>query len=507
MTQAAVATPVQHFALQTGLSLRALVSALLGLFAFDNILFLHFCGLSLGPTIGLALLSVGAITSLCTKISAELPLVSLRTVIMAFLISVVLFALGGEGRFFYANTDWQIRDAVLRDMAANPWPFAYDIRGTAYFLRAPVGLYLLPAMLGGSAELAMLVSNALRLAILMALAWHLFKGTRERFIALAVFLLFSGWDLVGTAIYASLGGHPSWDHIEAWNIGSQYSSHVTQAFWVPQHAIAGWTCAVAFMLWRKGMVPIGVFAASIPLVAIWSPLAIMGAVPFAVFAGILALKRGVVTWNDFSLAALAFAISLPALLYLRIDAASVGMRVHSMGIAVWVLCVGLEVLPFAWPLLRESGSRRSDRPVVLLILLLLLVMPLVQVGVSVDFQMRASIMPLALLAIFFANWICELCEETPVRILGIAYALLALTLGAPTPILEVRRALVNGTSPPPRCSLAGVWNKEDGMIVPYAMYLAPVSRLPAVLGNIPVTAGRSDPQKCWDRKWVTPSAG
>src|SRR5206468_2185555 len=164
-----------------------------------------------------------------------------------------------------------------------------------------------------------------------------------------------------------------------------------------------------------------------------------------------------------------------------------------------------EVLPFAWPLLRGSDTGQADRPVILLIVLLLLLMPLLQIGVSVDFQMRASIMPLALLAILFAQWLCKLLERKPAPQLTIAYALLAIILGAPTPLLEVRRALVNGPSPRPRCSLIGVWNKQDGMVVPYATYLAPVSKLPPGLQGIPVTAGRSDPDECWDRKWVVPT--
>ena len=207
------------------------------------------------------------------------------------MISLALFALGGEGRFFYANSDWQVRDAVLHDMATNVWPFAYDLHGTAYFVRAPLGTYLLPAMFGTRCELVLLISNSLRLALVLTLAWHLFKSKRERAITLAVFILFSGWDVVGTAIYSALGAHLSWINIERRNFSYQYSSHVTQAFWVPQHAIAGWACALAFLLWRKGLVPIGFFAAMIPLVAIWSPLAIIGAIPFAILAGFEVLRR------------------------------------------------------------------------------------------------------------------------------------------------------------------------------------------------------------------------
>ena len=42
---------------------------------------------------------------------------------------------------------------------------------------------------------------------------------------------------------------PIWLHLEQW-AGLQFSGHLTQAFWVPQHALAGWFFAAFYMLWR-----------------------------------------------------------------------------------------------------------------------------------------------------------------------------------------------------------------------------------------------------------------
>lgn len=504
MSEATVAIALERPAAQAGLTVRSMATGLLGLFALDNLLLLHFWGLPLPLTAALGIVTGWGIWALSARIPDNLPVVPVRSLALAFAIAAALLVLGGEGRFFYANIDWQIRDAVLRDMASNPWPFAYDIGGTAYFLRAPIGMYLLPAMFGAQADAALLLSNVVRLGLLLALAWHLFEAPRERALSLVVFILFSGWDVVGTAIYSMLGAHMSWDHLEPWDFGYQYSSHITQIFWVPQHAIAGWACAVFYLLWRKGIVPVAMFAASIPLLAIWSPLAIMGAVPFALFAAWHVLRRGAIDWNDVCLAGLAVAIALPALLYLQIDAASVGMHLLRTNPMIWALCVGLEVMPFAVPLLRERKASATDWPTLRLIVDVLLVMPLVQVGVSSDFQMRASIMPLALLAIFFAQWIWRLLNEKPARTTAIGYASVAVLLGAATPLLEVRRAVVNPPSPRPLCSLIGVWHKQDNMIVPYSVYLATVSKLPPTLRHVPMVAGGSDPEKCWDRAWVLP---
>jgi len=502
MSQAAAAIAAERPAMRLGLSVRTLTVALLSLFAADNLLLLHFWGLPLAATAGLAFLASSAIWMLSRKIPDALPAVPPNVFAVALLVSLGLFALGGEGRFFYANTDWQVRESVLRDLATNPWPFAYSLGGKAYFLRAPIGTYLLPALFGTHAEIMLLISNALRLTLLLTLGWHLFDGRVQRAIALGICILFSGWDAVGTALYSALGANLTWDHIEPWNFGFEYSSNVTLAFWAPQHAIAGWTCALAFMLWRKGLVPLGAFAASIPLVAIWSPLAVMGAIPFAVFAGVSALRRKAFDLNDVGLGALAVALALPALVYLQIDAVSVGTHWFAIHPLVWVACIVFEVLPFTVPLLRKPAS--SDKPLVLLILTVLMAMPLVQIGEYSDFQMRASIMPLALLSTLFAQWMCRIRQETPVRTAALVYAIIAVALGAATPVLEIKRAVVNAPSPQPLCSLVGVWTKQDMVDVTRATYLAPVSKLPPALRGVPVTAGQFDPARCWDREWALP---
>ncbi|QIK79460.1 hypothetical protein G7077_11650 [Sphingomonas piscis] len=490
---------------KAGLPPLSVASCLLGLFAIDNLLLLHFLGLPLWALAGLIAVLVMALTWLCGRFPADGAPIPYCAVVAAFLLALALCALGGEGRFFYSNVDWQVRDAVLRDLATHPWPFAYDIGGTPYFLRAPIGLYLAPAMSGRHAEIALLLWSSLHLAGIFNLAWHLFERGHQRIIAAIVFVLFSGWDVVGTAIYSALGLNLPWDHIEPWNAGYQYSSTFTLISWVPHHAIAGWTCAVAFLLWRKGLLPVGFFAATIPLVALWSPLAVMGAVPFALFAGLHSLRGRAYSIKDVAIAALCTAVALPALFYLQIDAQTVAMRFLPAALLVWTLCIVLEVLPFVIPLLREPKSTAIDRPVLLLVLALLLLMPLVQIGVSLDFQMRASIMPLAILSILFAQWICLLLKQKPIRRTALAYALVAVGLGAVTTMLELRRSIIHPPSPSPLCSLVGVWHKLDNLNVPYSTYLVPLSAMPEGLRYTQVMAGRSDPQKCWDRRWSTPN--
>ena len=116
--------------------------------------------------------------------------------------------------------------------------------------------------------------------------------------------------------------------------------------------------------------------------------------------------------------------------------------------------------------------------------------------------MRASIMPLALLAIAFAEWLYRVLDKRPLPRFELGFAVVAIAVGAATPAFELRRTLVNGPSPAPQCSLVGVWDKQTGLIAPYVAYLASTDSLPTVLKDIPVIAGTHDPARCWNRNWV-----
>ena len=480
-----------------------LVAALLALFALDNVLVLHFFGLPPWATVALAAVVGTGIVACIVRPAAPTFRVPLTTLIAALAFALAFFLLGGEGRLFYATPDWQIRDAVLADLASHDWPFAYSLHGVVYVLRAPLGMYLFPALAGGGSahDVALLFSNSVRLGLILAIGSTLYAEPLKRVLALGILALFSGWDALGLAV-STQGAPQTWDHIENWNFGFQYSSTVTLAFWAPNHALAGWTCALMFFLWRRGDIPVGIFAAAIPLVAIWSPLAIMGAIPFALWAGITVLRGRAFDRRDLALASLALAVALPSLLYERLDAARVGAGPRYPSLDIYFGVLVFEVLPFILLPLRARAISATDRQTLWIVLACLLLMPLWQIGIGADFQMRASIMPLTLLALAFADWVIRAVNTRPMPKGDVLYALLALAIGAVTPALEVRRALAHGPSPEPRCSLIGVWDKQTGLIAPRASYLARRSALPGWIGVVPVKAGGKDPDHCWDHPWV-----
>ncbi len=492
----------------SGMAIHRLASVLVGLFAFDNLLLLAFLG-KLTPVI--AVVGGALITCLVALImreerSSDPPVrISVRTLATCCAVAAVLLILGGEGRFLYSNFDWQVRDAVLADMGGNRWPYAYGINGTPRVLRAPIGMYLIPALVGGASQagrdLALLAANSVMFGLLLALATPLFEARSQR-MALAIFVFFSGLDVVGTAIITATGHYASFEHLERWMNARQYSSTITQLFWVPQHAFAGWAAAVFYLLWRRGLMGPASFVAVIPLSALWSPLALLGVIPFAAFAGVRLLVTRHVNIALIGIAVLSLALTMPALVYLVADSGQIASGFQWDGLARYAAFIVLEAglfLGLVW-VLRVPAN--LDRPTFAIVTIALLLIPLYGIGDGEDFMMRASIMPLAILSYFVATAITVASPDSRVRLVLLA----VLLIGAVTGLKEVVRVVGTRASPPPRCALPDVWTKTSERISPISIYVAQVTALPAWLtpDTLVIIARTPAGQRCWDRDWATP---
>lgn len=477
--------------------------------AADQLLLACFLGLS--PL----LIFCGAVIALVlvwrTSVAGELkndgrevgiPLVRL---ILCITFALALLVLAGEGRWFYSNIDWQVRDAVLRDMAIHPWPFVYDISDrtgddAAHLLRAPIGMFLLPSLaykVGGgvAGDLALLAQNGILIGTLLALGSLLFDSRRARWIALACVTLFSGLDLIGTLIFHG----PVRDHLEFWFDTLQFSSHVTQLFWVPQHAFAGWLSALLFLLWRQGRLRLWLFFAMVPMTALWSPLALIGAMPFAIWAGWSTLRQRALTVGDIGWPTLSLILVAPGLLYLASAGDGVGIRPYPVQLLAWAIFVLLEVLVFALPLLLGHKTSRFGPAPLWIALLWLLLCPFVQIGWSLDFMMRTSIPSLAVLAVLVADGL----HSAPSRTLR-GWLTATLLIGSVTGLSEIRRAFVYPVSPRGSCSFFGAW---DVSFARYRKdsYLAPLDKVPGIIKPTdPARVLVNDPSPCWQGAWPRP---
>ncbi|MBA2936166.1 hypothetical protein HZF05_18950 [Sphingomonas sp. CGMCC 1.13654] len=480
-----------------GIPLRWLIATLFALVAASGLLLPAFLGLPAFLSIPLVIVGAGGISLLVLGSEADETRIVGRTLAICFGLALALLILGGEGRLLFAPADWQIRDAVLADLGRHRWPFAYVLPDGSKILRAPLGMYLLPALAGGgqrALDLALLGQNAIVLGLVLAIASSLFAAGRPRRAAATVFFLFSGLDAIGMLIAHAMGHAASFYHLENWAWGLQYTATISQLFWAPQHALAGWACAALFLLWQQGKVRIGTAAAGVPLFAFWSPLAVAGAVPFLAYAGLRDLKR--LRPADCALPLLALAISAPALWYQHAGAATLYNGPNRPDPLFYALSLLLEVAPFVLPAL-IAGTRFGRAPLWIAVVLLVLA-PLWRIGDWADFQMRVTIVPLCLLAAAIADLLLR--ENRPnLR----RYCFVMLAIGSLTMLSELFPVLTMRASPPPLCSLPGVWTRQTGMIVPNATYLASVSALPVRPAEI--VDPRRDPPRCWSRGWITPA--
>jgi hypothetical protein len=332
-----------------------------------------------------------------------------RRTTLACLAGGVAWAFGSSGthHLLYAPVDWQIRDAVLHDLASFAWPLAYAVGDATWLLRAPLHYYL-PAALAGPAlaEAALFGWTALGLglvlSLLVALSRQAVPGRRGAALVL-VFIGFGGLDLLpnlwldltaggGLAAYWGRGG-------EWWARIFQYSGHVTLLLWVPNHALAGWIPVL--LLLRHARRPEFTGVAALPLAAAagWSPLAALGAAALTGVATLLggarllrAALRGPVNW-------LAAGMVVPLGLYLTAGSGEIphwGL-LDRHGVAVLPRLALFLVLEFGIAALAVALVVRSRLLWAGLAMLVLL--PLQVFGPGNEMTMRTGIAPLAVLAV------------------------------------------------------------------------------------------------------------
>ena len=405
------------------------------------------------PVYGLttALLMVASFMVMVGRPSPQRMSMPLIATVVVVLVAVIWSILGGVGHLVYANFDWEIRDAVLLDLVRKSWPVVYDYgpRHIALLLRAPTGMYLPAALMGKAfgiraAELTMLVWIAM--GVLLTFALMLRGETRLRIITirLAVFIVFSGMDIVGAGMRGdstALG-----EHIEWWAYLFQYPAMTTQLFWAPGHALPGWI-VVAWLIGRgERPLPVPLLLGVVALIPMWSPLAAIGVAPIvgvAVVKELVYMRAG---------AAIRAVLDLPMIACVLISALLVypyltlGTEILDSGFNADVRFVGEDfaaryvefvVLEFALIAVLLIRPFRRD-PLLFAAIGVLLLLPIYHFGPANDLAMRASNPPLAYLVIRLGQWLATRARDrwdSRAR----AAAVVLLAIGAATPFLEVSR--------------------------------------------------------------------
>ncbi len=415
---------------------------------------LMFCAWFKWPVaIGLALLTCYGFVNALPGLQLRRLDLSGRTIALLVLVALAWTALAGVGHLFYANVDWLIRDAVLRDLVATPWPPLYDggTGGAApQILRAPVGFYL-PAAAAGSvlglrcADILLYLWTAMGFALVLWAAMTLFTTRRERVICVLAMLLFGGLDLIGFPLMQ--GRLPALgEHVEWWASFAQYSSNSTLLFWVPNHALPAWLgVLLALRHWRTPeLARMALMLAA--AITLWSPLSAAGLVPF--FLAGLNWRRdiGAVLAMRAGLPFLAVAALVARYITLDTQAIASGWSIDLFPNArmFWRYYGDFCMLEFGVIALLLAWLRAFDLRVGVAILVLA-ALPFYHFGGGNDLVMRSSIPALAVLALASVGPLASSDRTLPRALLG-----LVLAIGALGAAQEPARALLK-----PRWALTG----------------------------------------------------
>lgn len=406
-------------------------------------------------------------------------------------LGLALCLLGGEGHLFFANWDWLTRDAVLSDLVHENGVPLYRYLGYDFYLRSPLGMYLLPAAVGRvfgffAAHLALLTMNAVLFGAILYLSSGLAGGRAPIF--LAILIGFGGLDIVGdlaARMFFSRSGPITNQSLEWWaaafapGVMLQYSSMLTQLFWVPNHAAPGWFIGLLVLLQGRGEIALSTLIVCCASLVFWSPFPVAGALPLAAaLASRSSLRSNFSTEN--LLAAVTGLAFLPLALYLLtwVDAIPHGSQFAVRGFAwIAVLFLLIELPQVVVLLLTWRRLPLSDRPSLIAALLTLCLLPLYSFGPGNDLLMRGSIPALFLVAFSFAR----IAAMTPRDGGVLATAISAIVLiSALTPATQIKQAIVSGRYSLSDCNLLTASLSASPMDFP-ANYLALVEAMPSWL--------------------------
>lgn len=357
-------------------------------------------------------------------------------------VAVVWSSLGGAGHLFFANPDWTIRDAVLRDLTVSDGPPGYQLPGGLdLILRAPVAYYLPAATLGhwlgvGWADSLLLLWTALGVLLFLRLL-PLSNQPLRWGLGVACVVLFSGMDIVGGLLFYN-AWPPAGSHIEWWARAFQYSSHTTQLFWVPNHALPAWLAmALFFRHWRHPdflrFAPM-LFA----LLPLWSPFAAIGMAPFYLLLVMDAMRAKWRFFNPWNLGP-ALLILATTGLYLTLDLASVPAQsqLGEAGMSLDFLILYGAFCALEFGLLGLALYRYGKGRLLAVALLTLCVLPFFKLGPGNDIVMRGGIPALMLLCLVFLSSL----QDRRIRLQDLAGTAVILLIGAVTPLEEIYRAV------------------------------------------------------------------
>ena len=373
--------------------------------------------------------------------------------ILFMIISLVLIFVwcyfSGIGSFSFQNNDFNVRNAVLRDLIDYKWPVmfnfndriskivGYETVGFVYYFSYFLPSALIGKLFGiGSANLFLYLYSVLILFLIIFLIRN--KFNKNLLFITIFFIFFSGLDIL-----FEFNNILNFKHIEWWNEILQYSSNTTQLYWVFNQSLMIWLiCILLFYLKKPSSI---LFVSSLSF--LYSPFATIGMIPIAIglilknrdkrLSLINYLKKNIcvfeiitsililIIYGSFYLAAES-SISENGFIFNYVDITKI--------ILIYIIFIIIEFVVYLLPIYKDYKNDILFKIIVIELFLI----PLYKMTPSNDFCMRVSLGPLFIFMIYVLDY---LFKSKDVLKKSIIYVL--LFIGSFTCIHEIGRSVYN----------------------------------------------------------------
>lgn len=383
---------------------------------------------------------------------------------MGLAIVIIMTALyfSGIGGYSFQNADHLYRNQIFHLLVDSSWP-VMDSGNTGNAMVYYIGYWLPSAMMGKLFGLATGYFFQYIWAAFGILLIYYFICSWQNGIKLwplFILLFFSGLDIIGAIIF-SLPGFEGLSltltsHIECWARYFQYSSDITQTYWVFNQSIPIW-CIMMLLLLQKNSKN---YVAIISTAVLTSSLPFIGAVPVLLLLSFSSVKndnslnrrlltKGTEIWNSFktlfSFQNIVGGGIIGLISYAYLSANNSGRHFSLLFPTEVVLFL------FAFFIFFEAGiyllcivKDQKKNALFWLTAILLLICPWIRIGDAYDFAMRGSIPALFLLMLLVVDTMNRFLKRRNIK--AIMVLIVVLTVGAVTPSLEISRSVINTAS-------------------------------------------------------------
>lgn len=379
---------------------------------------------------------------------------NVEKIVFIIIVIVVWVYISGIGRYVFQNQDHTARNAIFDILVNFDWPIRGDSLGNGMGSETSliyyIGFWIPAAAVGKVFGIEAGYFAQLVWAVLgIVLFYYLICARTKKIEIWPLFLVifFSGLDYIGHFLIGTdMTSINSAMHLEWWNDPYQISSMTTQLFWVFNQCIPAWLATLLLVNQKNNRSVVIIWA----MTMLSSTLAFVGLLPIMIYVILSrkyetgqkwfqALWRDTVTLENVVGGGIVGIIS-----FLYLSGNFSGGMISTSGKAVkpngydgslllWILCIVLEVGIYLILLYKNQKHNK----LFYLIAAELCLFPLIRVGISSDFSMRAVIPAQVILLLYLMDGLRDaFCKK---KNLIIVVYMLVLGIGSITPIHEFAR--------------------------------------------------------------------